>query len=375
MPTDRHYLNCAYMSPLSKRVQEAGRAGMAREAMPWRLSARDFFDGCDRVRALFAELVGLEEPGRIAVVPAVSYGVATVARNIHLEAGQNVVTLEEQFPSNVHAWRRLCDGAGAELRVVEARGPGASRTEVVTQALLDAVDAGTALVAVGTVHWTDGTRIDLERLGERARQVGAALVVDGTQSIGAEPLDLASIRPDALLCAGYKWLTGPYSLGVAYLGPRFDDGVPLEETWAGRAGSDDFASLVRPSAVYRPGAARYDMGESAGFTLVPMLVAALEQLLEWRVPRIHAYVERLTCAVFADDRLDALGMSGESPSASHLFGLRLPEGMDPGRVQARLAEREVDVSVRGRVIRVSPHIYNDEGDVDALLDGLSQAAR
>ena len=374
IPEEQHYLNCAYMSPLSRRVQEAGVAGMQREATPWTVSASDFFDGCDRARGLFAELIGLAQPERIAIVPAVSYGLATVARNTRLERGQNVVAVHEQFPSNVHVWQRLCADVGAELRSVRAPPDGVGQAAW-SEAVAEAIDSDTALVAIGTVHWADGTPFDLGAIGCRAREVGAALVVDGTQSVGADPFDVTRIQPDALVCAAYKWLTGPYSIGVAYYGPRYDGGVPLEETWGGRLGSDDFAGLVVPSDEYRPGAIRYDMGESAGFTLVPMLIAALEQLREWGVPRVRSYVTGLARTALEDPRLAEVGLAVDAAAASHIFGLRLPDHVDPRRVQAQLREARVHVSVRGRVIRVSPHVYNDREDVDALVAGLAGMGR
>jgi len=373
LPPDEHYLNCAYMAPSSRRVVEAGIAAVRRGSDPARVSPADFFRGCDTVRARFAAIVGLDRPERIAVVPSVSYGMATVARNTVLERRQNVVTLEGQFPSNVHAWRTLCDASGAELRVVAPPVTGQGRTAAWHGAILEAIDDATGLVAMGPVHWTDGTPFDLERIGARAREVGAALVVDGTQSVGAAPFDVATIRPDALICGGYKWLMGPYSLGVAYFGERYDGGRPLEETWMGREGSDDFASLVRQPSAYRAGAARYDMGESANFVLVPMLVAALEQILDWGVEEIAAYVRRLRDDLFASPRLAALGIDvGESGSA-HLFGLRLPPDRAPERVRAGLAASGVHVSVRGPVVRVSPHVYNDAEDLEALLRGLESS--
>jgi len=373
LPEGQHYLNCAYMSPLSRRVQEAGAAGIQREATPWSITARDFFDGCDEARRLFARIVGLAEPARVAIVPAASYGLATVARNAAVARGQNIVTVHAQFPSNVHVWRRLSAESGAELRAVPAPTEGPDRADAWNEALLRAIDAGTALVALGTVDWADGTRFDLERIGARAREVGAALILDGAQSVGVDPLDVARVRPDALVCPGYKWLTGPYSIGVAYFGPRYDAGTPLEETWAARAGSDDFAALVSPSDEYRPGAARFDVGEAPSFVLVPMLVAALQQVLEWSVSRVRAYAVSLARETLSDPRLERVGIASDPARASHIFGLRLPAGVDPKRVQSRLAERSVHVSVRGRVIRVSPHVYNDREDVEALLQGLVAA--
>lgn len=372
LPDGCHYLNCAYMSPLSRRVQEAGIAGVRRKAVPAEIRSEDFFTDCEQVRRLFAALVGATDPNRVAIIPAVSYGLATVARNTPVSRGQNVVTVHHQFPSNVHVWRRAC-AEGADLRVIAPPTAGRDRVQRWNDAILDAIDRDTAIVALGPLHWTDGTRIDLSRIGDRAREVDAAFVVDGTQAVGAEPFDVEEIRPDALVCAAYKWLTGPYSIGAAYFGPRYDEGVPLEETWQGRVGSEDFAGLVDQSDAYRPGAVRYDVGETANFVLVPMFIAALEQLLEWGVANLQGYVRALTRELFEGGTLERLGVEVAGPHGEHLFGLRLPEDSDVKRVQAGLRERDVFVSVRGSVIRVSPHVYNDAEDIDALLAALEGA--
>jgi len=361
------------MAPSSHRVMEAGVAAVRGGADPTRLGPDDFFRGCDTIRSRFAEIIGLDRPERVAVIPSVSYGMATVARNTVVERRQNVVTVEGQFPSNVHAWRTLCDASGAELRVVAPPVTGPGRTAAWNEAVVEAIDDATGMVAMGPVHWTDGTPFDLERIGARARQVGAALVIDGTQSVGAAPFDVARIRPDALVCGGYKWLMGPYALGVAYFGERYDAGRPLEETWMSREGSEDFASLVRQGSAYRPGAARYDVGESANFVLVPMLISALEQVLEWSVPGISAYVQRLRDELFASPRLVALGIDAGEVGSAHLFGLRLPPDRDPELVRRGLAASGVHVSVRGPVVRVSPHVYNDPEDLEALLRGLESS--
>ena len=325
-----------------------------------------------RIRELFARLIGSARSERVALIPAVSYGMAVVARNTTLRPGQNIVAVHDQFPSHVYAWRRLCrdTGAGAEMRVVQAPDTRGSRGEALNDTLLAAIDEATALVAVPTVHWTDGTRIDLESVGERARGVGAALVVDGTQSVGAIPFDVEAVQPDALVCAAYKWLMGPYASGVAYFGPRYLNGTPLEETWIGRLGSEDFAGLVDYTDEYRPGAARFDVGEASNFALVPMLEAALELLLAWGVADIRAYCAALTGP--AADRLAAAGFGIEGPTyrSDHLFGIRLPAGSDPRRVQRALEEKRVFVSVRGSVVRVSPHVYNDAADLAALEGAL-----
>ncbi len=370
LPSDGHYLNCAYMSPLSKRVERAGIEGIRRKAVPAGITPEDFFSGCARVRRLFAELVNVPDPQRIAIIPAASYGLAVVARNTVLSKGQNVVTAHHQFPSNMYVWRRLCRDAGAELRVVEPTTAGAGREASWNEAVMEAVDADTAVVALGHVHWTDGTLFDLERIGERAREVGAALIVDGTQSVGAMDFDVQRIQPDALICAAYKWLTGPYAVGAAYFGPRYDAGLPLEETWIAREGSENFAGLVDYQDRYRSGAARFDVGEASNFILVPMFIAALEQVLEWQVPRIEAYCRHLTTGLIEEAQGRGYGATEENWRGGHLFGLRLPEDVDLATLQARLRDRQIYVSVRGSVVRVAPHLYNDAADIEALREAL-----
>lgn len=369
-----HYLNCAYMAPLSKRVEEAGIEALRRRRDPTSISAADFFSGPDRVRERFARLVGAADPRRIALIPSASYGLSTAARNVPARRGQNIVISAEQFPSNVYPWRTLAAERGLELRVVAAPETTEGRGREWNARILEAIDADTAVVALPHVHWTDGTRFDLELIGERARSFGALLIVDGTQSVGALPFDIGKIRPDALICAGYKWLMGPYSTGVAYFGPAFDGGVPLEQGWLARDGSEDFRGLVHYRDAFRPGAARYDVGEASNFVLVPMLAAALDQVLEWGVETIQEYCRALTRGLLARVAEYGFTVEEEGWRAAHLFGLRAGAGHDLERVSAAVAERRVVVSLRGSSLRVSPHLYNDEADIAALEAALAAAA-
>ena len=368
LPDGLHYLNCAYMAPLSRRVAAAGHAALDRLGAPSRVPVSDFFEPCDEVRTRFAQLVNVADPQRIALIPSVSYGMATVARNVDVAAGRNVVVVQGQFPSNVHVWRRLAAARRAELRSVPAPRTEGSRAHGWNEALLGAIDERTALVAVPPFHWTDGSRFDLEAIGARARDRGAAFVVDGTQAVGAAPFDCGRIAPDALVCAGYKWLTGPYSLGVAYFGPAFDDGVPLEENWITRCGSDDFASLTTGRDEYRPGAVRYDVGERSNFVLMPMLGAALAQVLEWGPTAVAAHTRALTDAAAAALRDVGCGIEEDAWRAPHLLGVRLPPRLAPKSLAGELLRRHISVSVRGRALRVAPHLYNDADDLEALVE-------
>ena len=368
LPDDLHYLNCAYMAPLSRRVAAAGHAALERLGAPSRVRTSDFFEPCDQVRTRFARLVNVSDPQRIALIPSVSYGMATVARNVEVAPGGNLVFVEGQFPSNVHIWHRLAAARGAELRPVAAPRAGGARARGWNEALLNAIDERTAVVTVPPFHWTDGSRFDLEAVGGRARAAGAAFIVDGTQAVGAVPFDCARVAPDALVCAGYKWLTGPYSVGVAYFGPAFDGGVPLEENWITRRGSDDFANLANGPDEYRPGAIRYDVGERSNFVLLPMLDEALAQVLEWGPAAVEAHTRELTDGAAAALRDLGCGIEEDAWRAPHLLGVRLPPGLEPAALAGELRRRQVSVSVRGRGLRVAPHLYNDAGDMAALVE-------
>lgn len=365
IPDEVAYLNCAYMSPLMTAVREAGQAGVARKAQPWRISPHDFFEEPETARTLFGQLIGADADG-IAIVPSASYGIGVAAANLPVREGQRIVLLAEQFPSNVYAWRELAARTGAELATVVR-----PADFDWTRAVLEALDERTAVAALPQCHWTDGGLVDLTRVGERARAVGAALVVDATQSLGAYPFDVARVQPDFLVAASYKWLLGPYSLGFLYVAPRHRNGQPLEFTWTGRAGSEDFTSLVDYLDTYQPGARRYDMGERSNFALMPMAVAALRQLLDWRVEVVQETLRDLTGQVEGEALRLGLEPTPRHRRVDHMLGVRSPHPLPPD-LTSRLAGEQVYVSVRGQSIRVSPHVYNTDEDIRRLADALGR---
>jgi selenocysteine lyase/cysteine desulfurase len=351
------------MGPLSASVLEAGRRGLERKARPWTIGPSDFFEPVDEARELFAQVLGADAEG-VALIPAASYGIGVAAHNLTVRRGGRIVVLAEEFPSNVYAWRDLAARNGGELVPVR-RPPDLDSTN----AVLEAIDERVSIVALPHCHWTDGGLIDLVPIGARAREVGAALVIDATQSIGAMPFPLDEVQPDFLVTASYKWLLGPYSSGFMWVAPQHRDGSPLEYSWMTRAHSDDFPQLVHYTDEYRPGARRFDVGETSNFALVPAVAAALRQTLEWGVAEISDYAGTLT------DRLargvEELGLSvAPTPlRARHLVGVHLA-GAPVSSIAAAMEQAGVYVSVRGEAMRVSPHVYNDEADIDRLIEVL-----
>jgi selenocysteine lyase/cysteine desulfurase len=361
IPEGVAYFDCAKMSPLSRAAIEAGRLGLERKAHPWEVRAEHFFDQSEEVRTLFARLIGARSDD-VAIVPSVSYAMATVMANVPVAAGQKIVTLAEDFPSGILAARALAHRAEARVATVPRPGEGDW-----TATLLEAIDGGTALVVAPHTHWACGTMIDVEAIGRRCRSVGAALVLDTTQSTGALPLDLAAVDPDYLVATSYKWLLGPYSLGFLYVAPRHQQGRPLEEAWIVRRNAHDFRSLSNYEEAFAAGAGRFDMGERANFALLPVAGAAIEQLLGWGVANVAETLASTTAAIEA--RLlerDVTAMAGRAP---HFLSVRFPGGLPEG-IEERLAGANVHVSLRGERMRITPHLYNDEADSERLFEAL-----
>ena len=367
IPDDVAYLNCAYMSPLMKPVIEAGVAGLARKAHPWELTPDKFFTGSDEFRATAAQLLDCS-PDCIAIVPSASFGIATAARNLPVRKGQSILVLAEQFPSNYYPWQRLATDNGAFLKVV----PWPDDNDW-TAAVLNSLSTDVAIAALPHVQWTSGGRLDLVPIGEACRKIGAALALDLTQSLGALPFDLAGVRPDFAVAASYKWLLGPYSVGLLYVAPKWHGGKPLEENWIQRANARDFSSLILYSENYDNGARRFDMGERSNFALLPAAVRAMKQLLEWDVAQISETVGELNRRLASKAAEFGFTAPPEHLRAPHYLALRRKEAI-PKELPEMLAREKVFVSVRGSSIRVAPNVYNTEEDCERLIACLRRVA-
>ena len=364
------YLNCAYMAPLSKKVENAGKKGMARKRKPYKIGAEDFFKDSETLRLLFSQLIENDQPNRVVTAPSVSYAMANVVKNLEGKAGEILVT-DKQFPSNVYPWL-AARTEKIKVRFIE-RPEGIQAGKKWNQHLLEAINENTLLVALGNVHWADGTLFDLLSIRQKTREHDALLVIDGTQSVGALPISIREVDPDVLVCAGYKWLFGPYSMALAYYGERFDQGSPIEENWINREGAQNFGGLVQYTDQYEPGALRYEVGEHSNFILLPMMITALKQVLNWGPANIQSYCQTLMGPLI--DRATALGFGIEDPRhrAHHLVGLSLPSELSLEQLQKILHHNRVSVSVRGTSVRISPNVYNDERDVKRLIKSLEQA--
>lgn len=377
LPETAHFLNAAYMSPISKNIEQAGIEALSKKANPMQLPSSAFFEDSAEVKYLFGQLINAPAD-RIALVPSVSYGMATVAKNLGtkkgLKPGQHILVVGDEFPSDVYAWDEVMAQKSLRLRTITAPDQTKDRGKVWNERILRAINSETAMVVICHVHWGDGTIFDLLAIKKACTLVGALLVIDGTQSIGALPINIAEITPDALVCAGYKWLMGPYTSGFAYFGPFFDEGVPLEQNWINRMASEDMANLTQYKAQYKAMAARYNMGEQSNFIANAMLKVSLNQLLEWTPAAIQQY-----CAFIAKDAIVTIQNAGywienQNARSSHLFGILPPGHISVEKILDALKEKNIAVSVRAGMIRVSPHVYNTQDDFEALANVLVNVA-
>ncbi|MDA0194858.1 MAG: aminotransferase class V-fold PLP-dependent enzyme [Bacteroidetes bacterium] len=372
IPEGVHFLNCAYMSPQLKKVEEAGIEALMLKNDPSNIKTNDFFENSNKIRVEFSKIINNNAPEQIALIPSVSYGIANVVNNIAFSSDDEIILLGEQFPSNVYSWIEKARVTGAQIITVLPPENVIDRGKIWNERILEAIGPKTKVVAMCQAHWTDGTLFDLKSISSGIHEKDGYLIVDGTQSVGAYPFNVNEIKPDALICAGYKWLMGPYSQGVAYFSERFNRGKPIEHSWISRMNSKNFAGLVNYEEHYEAGAIRYDYGERSNFILNAMFLTALQQINVWGVDNIQEYCKWIIEP--AVKSLSSLGYTIESVEyrTGHLFGIRLDKDLDLKKVATLLNKNNIQVSVRGSAVRVSPHLYNTHEDMEVLVRCLAK---
>ena len=360
IPNEVVYLNTAYMSPLMNSVVDAINHGAKLKASPWDLTINDFFENSELVRELFANLVNVSFRN-IALVPSASYGLETAAKNLKVGCGRSVVMLENQFPSHVYPWQRLVKEKGGKLIKVKEK-----QDRNLTELVLELINEQCAIVAVPNVLWTNGLMLDLISISQRCKEVGAALVLDLTQSVGAVNTDLGQIDPDFAVVAAYKWMMSPYSTGYLYVSEKHWDGEPLEGNWISRRDGKNFSNLVNYTDHYEDGAVRFDMGERANFALLPGSIEALRQLHKWDVKKIEKTLRQNNSIL--SDQLRSLGfvIPSDAERGPHFIGAKLPEN-SPKDLLKILASNKIYLSERGGVLRITPNVWNNPEDYQKFL--------
>lgn len=363
-PEDVVYLNTASFSPAFKSVETAGINAVKAKNRPDYYKASDLFDPVIELRKLFAEIIKVKDYNRVVTIPSVSYGLATVANNIELKKGDEILVVAEQFPSNFYIWKALADTYEATIRTIKQP----EDKSLWNSAILDQISEKTALVAMAQIHWANGFIFDLKAIRKKTKNYDALLVIDGSQSVGAMPFSVEDIQPDALVCASYKWLFGPYGCAYAYYSAYFDNGKPIEQNWSTRLGSEDFSKLTQYQSEYKPLANRYSVGQSGSFIYVKMQIAALKEILKINPQDLQDYCHSISKTALED--LAQINFYSDAPEfrAKHMFGIKTPKTINLEHLKEVLKAANIHVSFRGEYIRISCHLFNTKAHFEKLVD-------
>lgn len=359
------YINCAYMSPMLKSSEEKAIEGLKRKRNPFEISQEDFFTDVEEVKSLFGKIVN-SEGKNIAYFPAVSYGFSSILNNINPRKGQEAILVSNEFPSGYFSADSWAKKHECSLTIIEEP-KSISKKQDWSEVIVNQISEKTAFVLVSSVHWMDGTVFDLEKIGTKCRTVGAKLLVDGTQSVGARPMDVQKMKVDFLVCATYKWLFGPYSSAIGYISPEFSNGIPIEDSWMNRKNAHDFSSLANYEDHYFPDAMRYNVGQTNDFIKAPFLIESFKQILDWKVENIEEYCKNLLAPLKSYFMEIGLTFESNQYQAEHLLGINIAGKFSEIELLEDLKKNKVILSSRGNFLRFSPNVYNTSEEIEQLI--------
>lgn len=351
------YLDHAAVAPIPGPAAEAVKRWADQAATQGEICSPEWYEALRACRNRAADLLHCH-PEEVALVPNTTYGINIVALGLDWRPGDNVVFPVHEFPTNQYPWMTLA-AQGVEVRRVTPC-PGRALLDLVSEAC----DRRTRLLAISWVQYSDGYRVDLGQVCQLAKQVGALVCLDAIQGLGVFPIDVEREPIDFLAADGHKWLLGPEGAGIFYVRREHLERLrPVGVGWHSVVHAHDFSRIALE---LKPSAARFEGGSHNAVGFIG-LAESLRLLLDFGVERIAERVLELTD--FATERLKALGAqiaSDRSAAAkSGILAFHIP-GVDPAVLKERCRQSGVVVSVRAGRLRISPHAYNSEEDIDRL---------
>jgi selenocysteine lyase/cysteine desulfurase len=377
MPRHICYLNSASYSPLPLRTQEAGRAAVGRKGTPWTLEPGFANQQHERARAAAARLIDADAAD-MALIPSISYGVATAAKVLAIDRGTRIIVLENDHSSPVLEWQTRADAQGFAVETIRRPDDGDW-----TSAVLAAIERPGAppisLASISSVHWSDGGLIDIEKVGAALRQRGASFLIDATHSAGVLTMDVRRLDPDFVIFPTYKWLLGPYGRAFLYIAKRHHGGIPLEQTSFGRRDVRAENAVYFADVSYVSDARRFDMGERDHFISMEMASIGMEMMAEWGASAVVQRLQMLTERIAEGLRGLGVSVPERHLRAPHILSLGFKNlgfrnGMPTGLVEGLATEGIYVVARLGRM-RISPHVFNDEADADRFVAALAKRLR
>jgi len=375
------YLNAASTGPIPERAVRAMAAFNAKRAAPWTITLHDQLGTLSTTRALCARLIGAR-PDEIALVPNTSTGIHIAASALPIEQGQVILGHESEFPANVYPWLALARRSGIRYETVPLAANGLPDHDAL---LVRLARGDVGLVAMSWVSYLSGDRADLAAIGDACRAANAWFVVDAIQGLGAARLDVSRLPVDVLTCGGQKWLRGPWGSGFCYmrreLVQRLDPGTG---GWLSVLGSEDLGRADPPELMYLKDARRFEVATLAYQDFVG-LNASLEVFFETGAEHIEQRVTHLATRLAEGLARQRCVRLVTSLDPARRAGIVSCFALDPD-VRSRLAAADVVYSarectfrtLRGSLIRFSPHVYNTDDDINqavAAIGDKSSATR
>ncbi len=357
------YLNHAAVSPPPLPTIQAVESQLHDVAQNGSLNYRSWLKVRQDARALLASMIGARAE-QIAFVRNTSDGLSTVANGLRWRDGDNIVTFRNEFPSNIYPWLRIHQTTGVELRYCEEHNGRIDLAE-----LCNLIDNRTRVVALSHVQYASGFRADLEKVGKAAREHGALFVVDVIQSLGVLPIDVETEYVDVAAAAGHKWLLTPEGIGILYLSERAL--VQVEPTlvgWTSVPNPEDYNNFEQG---WNAGALPWETGTYPS-SLMYGLRTSLELLVGIGVEKIARYLEELGDYLY--DRLRGsqyeVVSSRERHEKSQIFSIRSRQGLTPMSLFQQLRAQSIVTAPRGNALRIAPHVYNTNEEIDRLIAAL-----
>ena len=361
-----HYLNCAYMAPILKEAELASQNAIKKQRNPHTFSPNDFFNITTEIKNEFSKIIA-SHPQQIAIMPSTSYGFASALNNIK-STRHKAITIENEFPSGYFALEKWSNNNQNELLVINQDNLSPNEWN---KKIIESIDETISIVLLSSVHWMNGIKLNLKEIGEKCKKNGVFFIVDGTQSVGAELINVKELQIDVLICAAYKWLFGPYSMALGYFSEKFNQGNPIEESWMNRSNAKNFSSLTEYDNNYMPSANRYNVGQTSNFILSPIMLTGLKQLNKWGVENISEYCNNLYSYLKELCENKDIKFGDSIDTSNHLFSLGFSKDVDSKKMKEKLEQNNIFVSLRGEYIRVSLNVFNEKKDVEKLANVLS----
>lgn len=363
---DTTYLNVAEQAPMPRVGVRAVQTALEWKKFPHTIPSSEYFDLPNRVRTSIARLIG-GKPEEIALTTGASSGIAAVANGLDWKADDEVIIAKGEFPAQFATWKPMAAQGRLRVKVISPKG-----RFITADDFIAAISSRTRLVSASMVRFDDGSLLDASRVARACHDAGALLLLDASQCAGAMPIDVAKLGADFMTSAAYKWLLGPYGTGFFWARGEQIEKMPVGPFyWQALAGAEDFHSLSLLVEEAKParGARRWDAPETASYLNLAALDASLELLLKAGTDTVAAHNRRLIEEMFERLPRDRCVLASPANASERgPYGCFAARSADKtAEVYGKLRKNNVIVSLREGNLRISPHLFNTERDLDKLI--------